>query len=373
MRYVVLSLDYEIFGNGTGDVRQHIIDPTERMARIADQYELPITVFVDMEEVLAFERHATELQQHCGYDPYSLVRRQVQELAGRGHDPQLHLHPQWHQAAFKDGRWQLDEAKATVDSLFESLEETSDYIASRKQALEAIAKTGNSTHRVSVYRAGAFSAQPGRKLIAALADNEFKIDSSVVRGMRYEDENVSLDYRNAPSGRPAWRVQTDVAVEDSAGSLWEVPITSKPGRRINQLTPGRLKAKFSKNVPKEQQSRMVKQLGVGKNPFQVLRFLFQPIPLKFDFHNVAPAKLINWIRNVPKPSQGALDVVVLIGHSKEHIDDAGFESLLHGLKNESEVKVVGFNEIASKLPSLHPSPPRPGRGIKGEVSNAVLS
>ena len=38
-RQLLLTLDYEIFGNGSGDVRQHMVEPTERMARICERYE----------------------------------------------------------------------------------------------------------------------------------------------------------------------------------------------------------------------------------------------------------------------------------------------------------------------------------------------
>src|SRR5689334_2786424 len=98
MRHVALTVDYEIFGNGTGDVGQHMADPTERMARLCEKYEAPLTVFVEMEETLAFQRHAGELQRQLGYNPYELVRRQVTDLVRRGHDAQLHLHPQWFHA-----------------------------------------------------------------------------------------------------------------------------------------------------------------------------------------------------------------------------------------------------------------------------------
>ena len=39
MRYLVLTNDYEIFGNGSGDVRQHVTEPTERMCRIAERFD----------------------------------------------------------------------------------------------------------------------------------------------------------------------------------------------------------------------------------------------------------------------------------------------------------------------------------------------
>src|SRR5438094_470598 len=71
--------------------------------------------------------------------------------------------------------WVLDRERRTVDDLFETQEETNAYIKERKDVLEEI--TGKP---VRAYRAGAFSAQPGQKLLRALAANGILIDSSVV-------------------------------------------------------------------------------------------------------------------------------------------------------------------------------------------------
>src|SRR5262245_8679229 len=132
MRYIVLTVDYEIFGNGTGDVRQHVTEPTEHMARTLEKYGAPLTVFVEMEEQVAFEAYATEIKRYYGYDPGALIRRQVRELARAGHDFQLHLHPQWYGCRWGNDRWLLNQDKLTVDSLFEDQSATDDYIADRK-------------------------------------------------------------------------------------------------------------------------------------------------------------------------------------------------------------------------------------------------
>lgn len=348
MRHVLFTIDYEIFGNGSGDVRQHVVDPTERMARIAERYEMPLVIYVEVEEYLAFQRHAAELTLALGYDPARLIREQMHDLARRGHDVQLHLHPEWYGSRLINGRWQLDFTKRTVDSLFETVEETTAYLGQRKEDLKELAGlSGN--QRVLAYRAGAFSAQPSTRLIPALVRNGFQIDSSVVHGLRQKNEHLDLDYRQAPAGKQMWRVRSDVAVADASGPLWEISIASVPGRRIHQITPGRLKAKFSRNVPKEQQSKMISDLGVKSNPAQMLKFLWQKIPLKLDFHNVAPRKLNQWICQAETPADHNPDVVVLIGHSKEHIDDAGFNRLLRSLSENPKLKVCTFPEVAAKL------------------------
>src|SRR5206468_2929755 len=104
---------------------------------------------------------------------------------------------------------------------------------------------------------GAFAAQPGKKLLPALAANDFVIESSVVHGLHRRDAYVGYDYRNAPLGKRLWRVGNDVAVEDNEGLLHEFPIYSVMRRRLHQVTPRRLKAKFSANVPRSSQSELI--------------------------------------------------------------------------------------------------------------------
>src|SRR6478752_4714891 len=136
-RWLSLTVDYEIFGNGTGDVRRHVTEPTERMCRIAEKYGVPITVFFELEEYLHFVRHRRELTAELGYDPAKEMRRQAADLVNRGHDIQLHLHPQWYGAEREAGEWRLHHHRLTVDALFDNQMETTAYLRERKEALEA--------------------------------------------------------------------------------------------------------------------------------------------------------------------------------------------------------------------------------------------
>ena len=348
-RQLVLTEDHEIFGNGSGDVRRHIIGPTERMARICEKFGMPLTVFFEVEEYLAFEREREALKEAWGYEAADELRTQAVDLVKRGHDLQLHLHPEWVGAVFGDGGWRLRPEKRTVDSLFKSQKEVSAYLGERKAVIDGFYEAAGSARRVTAYRCGAFCAQPGGKLLRALADNGIVIDSSLVMGMVRQDEHVQLDFTGAPEGKRHWRVSEDVAVEDTVGPVTEIPIYSRMGRRIQQLTPKRLLAKFSGNIPKEQQRGMVSQLGIGRTPASVLRFLAQRFPIKLDFHNMSARQMLRWIRNAPPAPEGDLDVIVLIGHSKEHRDDAHFERFLAALAADPALEVVSMSEIAERL------------------------
>jgi len=351
-RQLVLSLDYEIFGNGTGDVRQHMTEPTERMARACEKYKMPLTVFFEAEEYLAFGREREKLVSALGYDPADEVRAQAVDLAKRGHDLQLHVHPEWVGATFEQDRWRLRPEKRTVDSLFETVAETSEYIRTRKAVIDGLWEEAGSTRRVTAFRAGAFCAQPSGKLLPALAANGIAIDSSVVKKMTRHDEQVDLDFIAAPAGRRHWQVSMDVAREDPDGSVMEIPIDSRMGRRIQQLTPRRMLAKFSGNVPMEKQREMVSQLGIGRSPVSIARFLMRPFPIKLDFHNMSARQMLHWVRNAPPAPAGDMDVIMLIGHSKEHRDDANFEAFLAGVAGDRSLEVVSLSDVAERWKKL---------------------
>jgi peptidoglycan/xylan/chitin deacetylase (PgdA/CDA1 family) len=340
-RKLSLTVDYEIFGNGTGDVRKHVTEPTERMCRIAEKFGMPVTVFFELEEYLQFVRHRDELKRTLGYDPAEEMERQAVDLVSRGHDIQLHLHPQWYGAGYAGGEWQLHHDRLTVDALFDSQSETTEYIKSRKESLEAV-----SGRPVTCYRAGGFAAQPGTRLLRALADTGFILESSVVKGLHRQRPHP-LDYRAAPKDRRAWRISTDVAAEDTGGPLWEVPVHSVMGRRYHQLTFNRLKAKFSRHVPRARQHEMMDQLGIRKSVGGIASFLFQPVPIKLDFHNLTPRGLMRMIRRAPAAPASDPDVLVLIGHTKEHSDDVAFEEFLRRISLDRRLEVVSMGAIAS--------------------------
>ena len=349
-RFLVLSVDYEIFGNGTGDVRQHVVEPAERMARLCERYKVPLTVFVETEELVAFRRYPEELQRDLGYEPASVIEEQVASFASRGHDIQLHLHPEWFGAEYRNRRWSLRPDKGTIDSLHETADEAEAHIRERKALLEKI-----SGQKVTAYRAGAFSAQPGRKLLRALEVSGITIDSSVVKGLTRSDEYTSFDYRSLPP-RSIWRVGQDVTQADEDGAVWEIPIYSVRRRRYQQATWRRLRAKFSSHVPKERQADMMQQFKPKGGVGQFLRMLAQPVPMKLDFHNVSPWALLRWIKAAPEPSPGLPDVLVAIGHTKEHIDDSAFEKLLRLVTSDVSLEIVSFDAVA-KLLTPHPRSP----------------
>lgn len=348
MRYLLFTVDYEIFGNGSGDVKLHMVEPAARIATIADRYNVPVTFFLEIEEYLAFERYDKELSADLGYSPATLIREQVRTLSERGHDFQLHIHPQWYGARYERKRWVFSQLKPSVDEMFDHQQEVNEYVALRKQEIETIVGPGGK--KVCAYRAGAFCMQPARMMLAALAQNGISVDSSVVRGLNNHTSYGNIDYRRTPEKSRLWRLSDDVCVYDPNGTIFEAPIFSTPGRRIFQLSPERLRAKFSRSIPRENQSELMHDLGISANPFTLLKFLLSPAPIKLDFHNLSVAALLNRIRKAPS-TEGTdpVDIMVLIGHSKEHLTDTVIDGVLRAIRSMDRIKVISFSELAGML------------------------
>ena len=343
-RNLVLTVDYEIFGMGAGDVLQHAVKPTEAMCRIAERYQFPMTIFVEMEEYIAFKENASGLKKSLGYDPAKAMGEQIRSLTPNGHDVQLHLHPWWLGAKWCDGRWQFDYDWNTVDSLHDSVDDTFEYISERQDALEEL-----SGCKPCAFRAGTFAAQPGEKLLESLRRSGFLVDSSVVKGLfRPMPNPQAVDFRNTPPLR-SWRIKRDVAVEDRDGELWEVPVHSIMKRRFQRISAKRLKAKFSKNIPEQQRKDTAQALSFNSDPLGFPRYLSERVPITLDFHNISASRLIKMILDAPAPQNNEPDVIVLIGHSKEHVSDNDFESFIKKVSAHPELDIVSLREVAESL------------------------
>ncbi len=340
---ILITIDYELFGNGTGDVCTHMIEPANRLMTLGEKYNIPVTFFVEIEEYLAFERYSSELTKKLGYDPAEMVRKQVGDIVRRGHDVQLHIHPQWKDAHFENGSWILNRDVNNIDSLFNDIQDTVDYIKTRKNALEKLFETVDPKRKLCAFRAGAFCAQPGKLLIPALYQNGIKYESSVVKGLHRTYGQGKIDFRFVPDST-FWRVMDDVAVKNSEGLITEIPIGSKMQWRFQQLSYNRIKAKFSGNVPKEKQQETLREIGVSKNPLSILRFLLKKAPTKFDIHNVEAKKLLRLLKTYYKKEEGTR-TVVLIGHTKEHISDTNVDNFFRLLKNNQDLRPVTFNTL----------------------------
>src|SRR5688572_555715 len=97
----IFTLDYEIYGNGDGCLRELVSEPTAELVRIFDRARARFVCFVEAAELEQMESQRSD-------SAIDNVRQQIKELRRDGNEIGLHLHPQWCNAVYKQGRWELD-------------------------------------------------------------------------------------------------------------------------------------------------------------------------------------------------------------------------------------------------------------------------
>src|SRR6266581_2222444 len=97
----IFTIDYEIYGNGEGSLDELVYSPTKQLIALFRKWRVPVVVFVEVAEL--------EMIEAMGTDPaIDSVRRQIREIHHNGFEIALHLHPQWYNARYVNGRWILD-------------------------------------------------------------------------------------------------------------------------------------------------------------------------------------------------------------------------------------------------------------------------
>src|SRR5215475_1779669 len=106
----IFTLDYEIYGNGVGSLRDLVLDPTLRLAELFKEFDAPFVVFAEAVEFAKMEEAQSDPDTH-------LVRAQLRDLRAAGHEIALHLHPWWANARYEDGHWHLDWSEQSIGAL----------------------------------------------------------------------------------------------------------------------------------------------------------------------------------------------------------------------------------------------------------------
>ena len=97
----VFTIDYEIYGNGQGSLRELVYEPARKLMAIFEEWNARFVNFVEVAELQKMEASDTD-------EASADVRCQVRDMFGRGFEIGLHLHPQWCKASIQDGSWLLD-------------------------------------------------------------------------------------------------------------------------------------------------------------------------------------------------------------------------------------------------------------------------
>ncbi len=339
MYKVIFTLDYEIHGNGEGSPYDLMVEPTERMLNLFEQYGAKLTIFADVAEIIKFK----EYYDKFNVDKFNFlkIKKQLQGAIQRDHDVQLHIHSGYFDSNYKNGKWEqnwaeYDLANLPYSTIYNRIKQCKDF-------LESLLQEVDERYRCTVFRAANWSMSPTPNIYKALIENDIKIDSSVFKH-GYRNSNVSFDYSNAFSEIIPWPASSsNICNIDKEGKLWEVPIYTELRNIKAFITPIRLfrmiRAKFHRHEKKSNNSTNKKQRNSSKTKF--IKLINKKYPWKMDFNQASGKQLINAMKRImkkyKKSSYNEIPVV-LIGHSKTFIklNEVTITPFLKYVKNNSD-------------------------------------
>lgn len=329
---VIFTVDYELYGDGTGSLRKLVYEPALQLEEVFREYGAKFVVFAELCELEKIEAY--------GADPaIDLVKRQLADLLRRGYEIALHLHPQWAKAHHKAGKWFLDYGEYNLCTLKPAriaaiVEGALRYC---RYALDDSAYTPLS------FRAGNWLFQPTAPAATILASHGIRIDSSVFKGGLQRAHG--LDYRATQEYGYFWPFDQDVNQVDPNGPSLEVPIYTKMVRPWKMGTRKRLS--FSPRLGS----------GSGTKAGKINRaadFLRWNYPLKLDFTRMTLDEMLSVAQEIIEEDRLRPSIyrpIVAISHTKDLRDVQTIRRFLLFLK-ENRIPVCTFRDVYPKLKGL---------------------
>lgn len=329
----IFTIDYEIYGNGEGSLRELVYDPAERLIAIFRKFKERFVAFVEVAEL--------EIMEANGTDPaINLVKKQIRDFYREGFETGLHLHPQWYKGRYDNGRWLLDYSEYNLCTV------------PRERVVQIVDRSvayfrdvlGVADFTPLSFRAGNWLFQPTLPVANVLTERGIKIDSSVFKGGLQHQHK--LDYRQASRNGYYWTFMDRVEIADPRGAMVELPIYTQMVPTWQMFT--------AKRFGLQRKGPSGDQTG-KKKLHRLLDFLRLWFPLKLDFCRMTIGELTRMMDAVIREDQQSPTLfhpIVAIGHTKDLVDFETVESFLSYL-GDKKIKVSTFEEVYPKCVNVH--------------------
>jgi hypothetical protein len=187
---LVLADDWELRGDGSGDMRVIQFATIRRLCEVYEACGLRASFNVEVLQQLVHRRLGDENRElgRLAAEWEEVVR----DVYQRGHDVQLHLHPQWTNARYEGGKWSLSGSWSILDYEPDRVEEM---ILEGMEYLEELLRPLDPSYRCVSFRSGSWCIAPGDHVLNALAKAGIVFDMSIAEGLHYDTGHIQLDYR----------------------------------------------------------------------------------------------------------------------------------------------------------------------------------
>jgi len=356
--YLVFTDDWELRGDGSGDIERIQFEPMQRLLDIYDRNGVPGTVMAEVMQQLTFRK-----QQDRFPELKTLADKwdeHILDAHRRGHDVQLHIHPQWSEAEYRDGEWTLRGDWALPNY---SARKAGAMIRACKAYLESLIKPHDPAYRCRAFRAGASAIGPGAFLLPELIENGIDLDISIIDGYRMNTRNLQIDFTNCDEGRLPYYPKLEDArrMSDKAEAIVCMPLfqfrASRTATAMHVFSKVRERLAKSRRASAsyaDEQWASLDSSPVNKVYEQVVEPLLKGKHMVADIGKLGSRflpQVLPTARYFARKSGLDKYPVVLSNHSKYVSDFESIDRFVGELAAAPDVKLVTLTDISRMLGS----------------------
>jgi hypothetical protein len=355
--HLALTDDWELRGNGSGDIEQIQFRAMRELISLYESHGIKGTFNAEVMQQLTFRR----LQDpHPQLKPLADAWDEHVCLAfTRGHDVQLHIHPQWSKVAFENGSWIL-----SGDWSLLNYEPEASYamLSASKAYLENLLKPLDPNYRCLSFRSGSSAIAPSAFVLGQLAELGLVFDMSIIQGMQVNTRNLQLDYTNCQEGFLPFYPRMDDArkVSSKIEPIVCLPIFSFDLSRrrclAEVLTKVKAKTKSRDQATDSYAAQEWDDVGRSSLPAKVYDKVVEPCLKgkhivadigRLDFASLR--EMLKAIRDAARKSEQSEVWIVLTNHSKYISDFSHIDRFLSEARKHDDISFVTLSTIAKQI------------------------
>lgn len=364
--YLAFVDDWELSGDGSGNPHQLQFRPMRELVRIYNTYGIRASFNAEVMQQMTFRKF-----QNAHQELRELANNwdaAVQETFRQGHDVQLHIHPQWSNAEYRKGEWNL---KGDWSILNYSPDEARQMIGSGQQYLENLLRPINPDYAAVSFRSGSWCIAPSPHLLGLLVEFGIVFDMSIVGGVRYQTRRINLDYTNAEEDfLPFYPVMTDARrVSKKIEPIICVPTNHFHGSRRQTFqhhlrkAVGKVRSRVAPQSQPEKTGRTVASYGhewAQVSQASTLTRVYEKgiVPYIKGRHLISDLAQLDYplmremlasIRRRARAADVANIPVILENHTKDIQDFSAIERFVSEVARASDIKCVTLTDLAKEL------------------------
>lgn len=215
---LIIEDDFEVMGNGLGNVAYHQYLPANFLMNLCEDIGIKMSFMVDVAHILELKKF---LDQSSDIKlQVSLWEETVKQMASRGFDVQLHLHPQWLNATYKEpffylgDNWNIGRYKHYEQEFL---------IKNSVEYLTDLITPINKDYKLSTFKAGSWGLQPSENLLTLFDTYGFKLICGLRMDMHISSAGV--DYRGLEEETlPYYPDYKDIRKVGKKGNIRIIPL-----------------------------------------------------------------------------------------------------------------------------------------------------